>query len=171
MLVAQSRLTLWPTGQELTRLPCPWDSPGNKTGVGCHSLLQGIIPTQGSNPGLLHCQAGSLPLAPPGKHPPTPALATLLIIDPLSPLTCITDSMWVAEYCYWGQELCQTHLPLHRIKHMTNTQQIISDLLSWFSMMSHISFTCRYFIFRFIFCSFLVVAGWNWLDNVKSRSW
>ena len=23
-----------------TRLPCPWDSPGNNTGVGCHFLLQ-----------------------------------------------------------------------------------------------------------------------------------
>ena len=31
------------------------DSPGKNTGVGCHALLQGIFPTQGSNPGLLHC--------------------------------------------------------------------------------------------------------------------
>ena len=31
------------------------DSPGNKTGVGFHALLQGIFTTQGSNPGLLHC--------------------------------------------------------------------------------------------------------------------
>ena len=30
------------------------DSPGKNTGVGCHTLLQGILPTQGSNPGLLH---------------------------------------------------------------------------------------------------------------------
>ena len=30
------------------------DSPGNNTQVGCHALLQGILPTQGSNPGLLH---------------------------------------------------------------------------------------------------------------------
>ena len=34
----------------------PWDSPGKSTGVGCHFLLQGIFPTQGSNPGLLHCR-------------------------------------------------------------------------------------------------------------------
>ena len=27
---------------------CLWDFPGINTGVGCHSLLQGIIPTQGS---------------------------------------------------------------------------------------------------------------------------
>ena len=36
----------------------PWsrDFPGMNTGVGCHSLLQGIFPTQGSNPGLPHCK-------------------------------------------------------------------------------------------------------------------
>ena len=47
-----------------------WESPGKSTGVGCHALLQGIFPTQGSNPRLvclLRRQAGSLPLAPPGK--------------------------------------------------------------------------------------------------------
>ena len=40
------------------------------TGVGCHTLLQGIFPTQGSNRHHLclpHWQAGSLPLEPPGK--------------------------------------------------------------------------------------------------------
>ena len=35
---------------------CPWNSPGKNTRVGCHALLQGIFPTQGSNPGLLHCR-------------------------------------------------------------------------------------------------------------------
>ena len=32
------------------------DSPGKNTGVGCHFLLQGIFPTQESNPGLPHCR-------------------------------------------------------------------------------------------------------------------
>ena len=32
------------------------DSPGKNTGVSCHALLQGIFPTQGLNPGLLHCK-------------------------------------------------------------------------------------------------------------------
>ena len=31
------------------------DSSGKHTGVGCHAMLQGIFPTQGSNPGLPHC--------------------------------------------------------------------------------------------------------------------
>ena len=34
----------------------PWNSPGQNTGVRSLSLLQGIVPTQGSNPGLLHCR-------------------------------------------------------------------------------------------------------------------
>ena len=34
---------------------CPWNSPGKNTGVGSHSLLKGIFPTQGLNLGLLHC--------------------------------------------------------------------------------------------------------------------
>ena len=34
----------------------PWNSPGQNTGVGSLSLLQGIFPTQGSNPSLPHCR-------------------------------------------------------------------------------------------------------------------
>ena len=44
--------------------------PGKNTGVDCHFLLQRILLTQESNLHLLrllHCQAGSLPLIPPGK--------------------------------------------------------------------------------------------------------
>ena len=62
--------SLWPYGLQLTRLLCPWDFASKNTGVGCHPLLWGIFPTQGSNLHLfclLHLQAGSLPLVPPGK--------------------------------------------------------------------------------------------------------
>ena len=40
----------------LARLLHPWDFLGKSTGVGCHFLLQGIFPIQGSNVGLLHCR-------------------------------------------------------------------------------------------------------------------
>ena len=43
--------SLWPHG-----LYSSWNSPGQKTAVGSLSLLQGIFPTQGSNPGLQHCK-------------------------------------------------------------------------------------------------------------------
>ena len=42
--------SLWPLGLN------PWNSPGQNTGVVCLSLLQGIFPTHGLNPGLLHCR-------------------------------------------------------------------------------------------------------------------
>ena len=38
------------------RLYSPWDSPGQNTGVGSPSLLQGIFPIQGLKPGLVHCR-------------------------------------------------------------------------------------------------------------------
>ena len=56
-LVAQSCLTLCnprdcsPPGSSVHE-----DSLGKNTGAGCHALLQSIFPTQGSNPGLLHCR-------------------------------------------------------------------------------------------------------------------
>ena len=45
----------------------PWGSPGKSPGVGCHFLLQGIFPGQGSNPCLLHWQVDSLPLSHQGS--------------------------------------------------------------------------------------------------------
>ena len=48
-------------GLQSTRLLCPWNSSGNNTGVGCHFLLQGIFPTLGLNPGLLHCRQIPVP--------------------------------------------------------------------------------------------------------------
>ena len=45
----------------------PWNSPGQNTGVGSLSLLQGIFPAEGLNPGLLHCKWFFLPFEPPGE--------------------------------------------------------------------------------------------------------
>ena len=65
--------SLWPHG-----LYSPWNSPGQNTGVGSLSFLQRIFPTQGSNPGLPHCRADSLPADPESwfssveKWQPTP---------------------------------------------------------------------------------------------------
>ena len=66
-------LTLQPA-----RLLGPWDSPGKTTGVGSHSLLQGIFPIWGLNlrlSCLLDWQAGSLPRAQPGELLPPPLLS------------------------------------------------------------------------------------------------
>ena len=39
-----------PYGLWSARFLSPWDSPGKNTRVSCHSLLQEIFTTQGSNP-------------------------------------------------------------------------------------------------------------------------
>ena len=75
--------TVWTVA---SRLLCPWDSPYKNTGVGCHALIQGIFPTQGSNPRLLrllHWQADSLPRVPPGPQTRTesPASSQMQTID------------------------------------------------------------------------------------------
>ena len=47
----------------------PWNSPGQNTGVGSLSVLQGIFPTQGLNPGLLHCRQILYQLSYEGSPP------------------------------------------------------------------------------------------------------
>ena len=50
----QSCLSLRPSGLQPSMLLCPWNFPGKNTGTSCYFLLQGIFPTQVSNPCLLH---------------------------------------------------------------------------------------------------------------------
>ena len=83
---------------------CPWDSPGKSTGVGCYALLQRTFPTHGINPRLLwllHCQAVSLSLVPPGK--PIIHVTSSLIFFFIT-LLCI----WAVEglHCWMGFFSC-----------------------------------------------------------------
>ena len=60
-----------------------WNSPGQDTRVGSLSVLQGIFPTQGSNPGLLHCRRILYQLSHKGS-PQDVCLHT----------SVVSDSMW-----------------------------------------------------------------------------
>ena len=105
--------SLGPCGLQPIRLLCPWNFPGKNTGVGCHALLQGIFRTQGSNPSLLHLlhwQALSLPLAPPGK----PSLNTQFLCPWLFPQV---------------QPLLITFLPT--FEEATHSARVFSCLLSY----------------------------------------
>ena len=55
--------TLWTVALRL----CPWDSLGKNTGMGCHSLLQGIFLSQGLNPCLLPCRQSLYSLSHQGS--------------------------------------------------------------------------------------------------------
>ena len=56
VLIAQLCPTWQPHGLWPARLLCPWNFPGNNSGVDSHSLIRGIFWTQGLNPCLLHCK-------------------------------------------------------------------------------------------------------------------
>ena len=60
---------LQPHGLQPTSILCPWDFPGKSTGVDCHFFLQGIVPTQKSNLGLLHCRQILYQLSCEGSPP------------------------------------------------------------------------------------------------------
>ena len=68
MRVAQSCLTLCNPKDCNSPGSCLWNSLGKNTGVDSHVLLQGIIPIQGSNPGLPHCRQILYNLATSGAH-------------------------------------------------------------------------------------------------------
>ena len=72
----------------------PWSSLGQNTGVGSLSLLQGIFPTQGQNPGLPHCRQIPCQLSPQGSPAARKALQMPLLRRRLS-------SMWRV----WGPQL------------------------------------------------------------------
>ena len=76
---AQSCRTLQPHG-----LYNPWNSPGQNTGVGSLALLQGLFPTQGSNPGLPHCRRIFLPAEPQGK-PKNSGVGSLSLLQGIFP--------------------------------------------------------------------------------------
>ena len=91
----QSHPTLRPSGLKPTRLLCLWNFPGKTTDVGCHFLLQGIFPTQGSNPrhlSLLH----SLPLATPGK--------------PVGLLGTVKEKVQLKNICVAGSLCCTAEI-------------------------------------------------------------
>ena len=79
--------SLWPHG-----LYSSWNSPGQNTGVGSCSLLQGIFPTQGSNPGLPH-----LPVEPQGE-PKNTGVGNLSLLQQIFPTQ---ESNQGPLHCRW----------------------------------------------------------------------
>ena len=92
-------------------LLCPWDFPGNSTGVDCHFLLQGIFPTQGSNPGLPHCRQTLYCLSHQGSPVSSPNQLMFLLL-----LWC--DLLWSHQHIY-----CISMLVCHEL--------ILIDFCPW----------------------------------------
>ena len=69
---------------QLHGLYSPWNSPGQNTRVGSLSLLQRVVPTQGSNPGPPILQVDSLPAEPQGK-PKNNGVGSLSLLQRIFP--------------------------------------------------------------------------------------
>ena len=78
----------WKSLRHVWLFVTPWivhgNSPGQNTGVGSHSLLQGMFPTQGLKPRSPALQADSLPAEPPGK-PKNTAVGSLSLLQGIFP--------------------------------------------------------------------------------------
>ena len=93
--------TPWTIVYSMDGLYSPWNSPGQNTGVGSLSLLQGIFPTQGSNPDLPHCSQIFYQLSHKGSHSKNLLLGDLpnLGIKPGSP-ALQKDSLPTEWWCF-----------------------------------------------------------------------
>ena len=101
---------LWPFGMKLSRLLCPWDASGKNTGVGCHYLLQGIFPTQGLNPHLLHCRQ---------------------ILSLLSQQGSLQNAIYTKFY---QPIFCQKSAPYQKAQKMTTISTIFIMFSMWISL-------------------------------------
>ena len=84
--------SLWPHG-----LYSPWNSPGQNTGVGSLSLLQGIFPTQRIKPRSPALQADSLPAEPQGKPKNTGVGSLFLLLQ----IFLTQELNWDLLHCRW----------------------------------------------------------------------
>ena len=129
--VVSDSVTLWTI---LSR-----NSPGQNTGVGSRPLLQGIFPTQGSNPGLLHCGHILYQLSHKGK--------------PFNHCYCNTSSLGISillETCAWVFHILHGHRRLWIVRldgrpgpfesTISSPGRKQSGLESWFSVLHLLSF-------------------------------
>ena len=85
----------------------PWNSPSQNTGVGSLSLLQGIFPIQGSNPGLPHGKQILYQLSHKKKYrkdesEPLVVEKEIRILDREEVLPC-SEGWWTdCQGVYWG---------------------------------------------------------------------
>ena len=110
-------------GPSHSRLLCPWNSPGKNTGVGCNSLLQGIFPTHGSNPGLLLCRQICYCLSHQGS-PKSPSRFDPLLLQ-LALSNATHTYAWVILWNTRG--LYNISLMLHRAWYIFYTHWIVFE--------------------------------------------
>ena len=139
--------SLRPYSLQPARLLCPWNSPGENTGTGCHFLLQEIFLTQGSNPRLLRYQADSLPLSHLGRP-----------MGPLQNIRCLAEALKRNKIKFdsaTGDQCEVLHLLID--PEQLGTPVLASDVCSLAGMRLYVPFLLDPDLcdFSFYFCDFL----------------
>ena len=97
--------------------------------MGCHALLQGIFPTQGLNPSifcLLHWQADSLPLAPPGKPLPPSRGHKILLLQSLKNSEFSNNIFFISRFSFYSLSWVVFFLKLNIYIHIPKSKSYIS---------------------------------------------
>ena len=131
--------SLWAHG-----LYSPWNSPSQDTRVGSHSLLQGIFPTQGLNPGLPYCRLILYQLSHKGSPDLMGScvnfLRLLLQSRRFKQQTLTHSQSWRLEV--WYQDIGKVMLPLRfwAEPFFTSSQFLVLAVDGWHSLLcSYIS--------------------------------
>ena len=148
-------VSLWRHGFWSGGFLCPWDYPSKNTEVGCHILLRGVFLIQGSNLCLLHWQAYSVSLKPPGK--PREAYSWVLkkSIHPVSAFSLVNSAYFCLKLLLTCKDLLT---PL-----VVSWLFCISILPSVFLHSFGFFFSPQSFISlkSFIICAELYVRNWT----------
>ena len=127
-----------PWTHEPTRLLCPWDFPGKDNGVGCHFLLKGIFPTQGSNMCHLHWLTYFFTTKPPGK--PRETLYRLKKKKNLLEFTCY--SVVLLSVVEQSEYMCIYHLFV-TIEHWVEFPVLYSSTFSLVIYLYPVAYICQ----------------------------
>ena len=163
-------------------LHSPWSSPGQDPGVGHLSLLQGIFPTQGSNPGLPYCRRVVYQLS----HQGNPQSIYLPIYLPIYLLTTyLSICLWrylstlsvylptylstcLPTYLSIYLPIClSTYLPTYlSYLHISLTIYLLTHLLSTYPSINYLYFYVRLFLYLCLYesesVSHLLVSDSLW---------
>ena len=114
----------------------PWNSPGQNTGVGSLSLLQGIFPIQGSNPGLPHCRQILYQLSHQGSK--NTGVGSLSFLQ------------WIFSTLESNQGLRHCRSILYQLSYAWEARKGWKELQKWYMNVITLSFVAL------VFCSFFL---------------
>ena len=96
-----------------------WNSPGQNTAVGTHSLFWGIFPTQGSNPGLPHCSWILCQFSHKGSPPFSKVGVNLSCVPSAKPANLLSSFKVKIKTSAYYRHYCEDKYVYYCAKHLS----------------------------------------------------